>query len=535
MTIPINLFFWTVCMIPIALLLILLIFFQWGASRAAPVTLGITGLLSVTVFKANWAVLSVELLKASWSSVSIIVVIFTAILLYEIGVKATSFDVLNRLFTILAPNELIRIFMIGISFASFLQGITGFGVPVLIVAPLLLKMGVAPLYAVIIPLLGHSWAGTFGTLALGWQALLNQTGIVEESLIFQTTIYASLLLFILTSLFNLIIAFKYGKKRAIKKGFLALTVLSVVQGMGQLIFSLIRPELAVVLPSIFSLVALILLSKTALYREPWRISKSKIMVRLNDDCSLQTQTKPTISQSLLPYTLMTALSLLVLLFTPLRELLSSVEFGPSFNRTITGYNFINPAIASYAPLTPLTHVGVLLFVTCLVTYGYYRKIGLIEESCLGELFTKTIFKTLSPSIAIFSLLCLSRIMAGTGQTFIMAQGIAKVLKEKYVFIAPFIGLLGSFMTGSNLTSNILFSEFQLHVSEQIGLKTSFILGAQTAGGGIGTSIAPGNIILGTTTAGILGSEGRVLIKLIPYTLVAAAIFGVLLYVDFKWL
>ena len=535
MTIPINLLFWIICIVPIMLLLILMVLFQWGASKAAPFTLMVTSILSLTVFKANLNVLISEVLKASWSSIGIILVIYAAILLYEMGTQAGAFDVLDCLFKKLAPNELIRIFMIGICFASFLQGITGFGVPVLIVAPLLLTMGVSPLYAVIIPLLGHSWAGTFGTLALGWDALLTQTLTVDRTLILHSVMYASVLLFVLTTLFNFVIAFIYGGKKAVKKSMIALITLSLVQGAGQLLVALFRPELAVVLPSIFSLLALIVLSKTSFYREPWRLDNSKIMIRLNDHFPLQVKTKMTSKQALLPYIIMLSLSLIVLVIKPIRGVLSSIQYGPSFGRTETGFGIVNPAIESYAPLTPFTHVGVLLLLTCLMTYCYYYKKEQIKSHCLTRLMKKSFRKTITPGLAIFSLLCISRVMAGTGQTFVLAEGIAMVLKEKYVFFSPFVGLLGSFITGSNMTSNILFGEFQLHVSEYIGLKNSLILGAQTAGGAIGTSIAPGNIILGTTTAGILGFEGKVLIKLIPYTLLAATLFGFILYLDFMWL
>ena len=64
-----------------------------------------------------------------------------------------------------------------------------------------------------------------------------------------------------------------------------------------------------------------------------------------------------------------------------------------------------------------------------------------------------------------------------------------------------------------------------------GVQSYAILGSQTAGGAIGTSIAPGNIVLGTTTAGILGSEGEVLKKIIPFTLIIATIFGLFLLLD----
>ena len=38
-------------------------------------------------------------------------------------------------------------------------------------APLLVAVGVRPLWAVVIPLIGHCWANTFGTLAVAWSGL----------------------------------------------------------------------------------------------------------------------------------------------------------------------------------------------------------------------------------------------------------------------------------------------------------------------------------------------------------------------------
>ena len=68
---------------------------------------------------------------------------------------------------------------IGWVFVSFLQGITGFGVPIAVGAPLLLGIGLDPLMAVVIPMVGHAWGGTFGTLAVAWEQLVAQTGPVS--------------------------------------------------------------------------------------------------------------------------------------------------------------------------------------------------------------------------------------------------------------------------------------------------------------------------------------------------------------------
>ena len=91
-------------------------------------------------------------------------------------------------------------------------------------------------------------------------------------------------------------------------------------------------------------------------------------------------------------------------------------------------------------------------------------------------------------------------------------------------------MLGAFMTSSNMASNILFGEFQLTTAQLLNLNVAPILGAQTAGGAIGNTICPGNVILGTTTAGILGKEGIVLKKVLPITVTAAVIVGAILFV-----
>ncbi len=39
MSLPINLFYWFLAILPILTLLVLMVIFQWGASKAAPFTL----------------------------------------------------------------------------------------------------------------------------------------------------------------------------------------------------------------------------------------------------------------------------------------------------------------------------------------------------------------------------------------------------------------------------------------------------------------------------------------------------------------
>lgn len=523
-----NFLYSSLAMLPILVLLVLMVKFHMGASKAAPITLLLAAIISLVFFKANFTVLGVEFLKALWSAFSIILVIFTAILLYEVSFEAKTFSVLNETFEKLAPNELLRIVGIGVVFASFLQGVTGFGVPILVSAPLLIGIGVSPLWAVVIPLIGHSWAGTFGTLAIAWNALVVQTGITSLADISSMALYASGLLLILNLFASFTIAFFYGGMEGIKKGFVGILLLSLTQGLGQIIFTQINPELAVFVPSSISFLVLVLLSKLPMYRDKWQIDNSSIMVRESSPVKVYNSHMKA-NDAFVPYYVMTVVTLVVLLIPPLNSFLSQFSFGPGFRETSTGFGVVNAAVSQFAPLRPFTHASALLLIAALSGYFFYQGKGLIKKGALGQVAKRTIKKTIPSSLAIISLITMSRIMSGTGQTQVLAQGVANVVGPYCVFMAPFIGLLGSFITGSNMSSNILFADFQMTTAEIVGVNSHAILGAQTSGGGIGTAIAPGNIVLGTTTAGILGSEGKVLRKNIPFALAVATVYGLIMF------
>ena len=529
MTLPINLFYWFLAILPILSLLILMVVFKWGASKASPLTLGLAILTSLLFFKANPVIIFIELLKALWSSLSIVLVILTAILLYETSNESNSFTVLNSTFKKLAPNELIRIMVIGIVFASFLQGVTGFGVPVLVTAPLLIGIGVSPLFAIVIPLIGHSWGGTFGTLALAWNAMIIQTGITNIDSINSIAIYSTSLLMILNLIGTSTISFFYGGFKGFKKAFIAILAISFTQGVGQIFFSQINADLAVFIPSSISLLVLVLLSKTRLYKDPWKIQNSKIMIR-KENVEVFQEENMTINDAFMPYYLMTFITLGILMISPINNFLSKVSFGPNFIQTTTGYGVVNEMVKGFSPIKPFTHASMFLLIASILSYIYYRKKNLVQKGTFKNIIKRTKKKAIPSSLAIITLISMSRIMSGTGQTEVLAQGVSLVLASNYAIVAPFIGLLGSFMTGSNMSSNVLFSSFQLKTAEIVGLNDFAVLAAQTAGAAIGTSIAPGNIVLGTTTVGILGSEGEVLKKIIPFALAVASIFGILMYI-----
>ncbi len=181
MNIPINLFMWIMAFLPIIVLLILMIKFNWGATEAAPVGLMITIVTGLVFFKANIRLIASESAKGVWNALIILIIVWTAILMYQVGDEAKAFLVIRNGMRKLLPNELLLVLAMGWIFESFLQGITGFGVPVAVGAPLLIGIGVKPMWAVIIPLLGQAWGNTFGTLGAAWDSLAMSAGLSAGS------------------------------------------------------------------------------------------------------------------------------------------------------------------------------------------------------------------------------------------------------------------------------------------------------------------------------------------------------------------
>lgn len=532
MSIPLNGLMWGAAILPIIVLMFLMLKLNWGATKAAPVGLVIALITGFVLYKGTPLVLGVEIVKGLWSAFTVILVVWPAILIYEVVDFVGAFKVFRKGMQKFSPNELLQVVIIGWVFVSFLQGVTGFGVPVAVGAPLLVGLGVQPLYAVIITLIGHAWGNTFGTLAVAWDALVLSADLSSDpALLLKTAMWAAIFIWVWNAITGVAICWFYGKVEGLKKGLPAVAVISLIQAGGQLLLSQVNQTIACFVPCCIALLASVLIGRTKMYSQPWKIEDSAIMNRKASGADADEGPEDmSMIQAFVPYLLLTAITLIVLLIQPIKNFLGQVKIGFAVPETVTGYGFVNEASAQYSPVSIFTHAFTFLLIASVVGFFFYCKHGWAKKSDFGTVLKLSVKEALPSAIAVVAFLVMSRLMSGTGQTVVLARGIVEVLGQGYAALAAVVGTLGSFMTSSNMASNVLFADFQLTTANLLGFDPAPILGAQTAGGAIGNTICPGNIILGTTTAGILGQEGKVLRKILPLTLTAAVIVGVILLV-----
>lgn len=109
----------------------------------------------------------------------------------------------------------------------------------------------------------------------------------------------------------------------------------------------------------------------------------------------------------------------------------------------------------------------------------------------------------------------------------MAHAIGGVFSKAYILVAPYIGVLGAFMSGSCTVSNTLFASLQFEVATVLGLNQVLIVALQNMGGAIGNMICINNIVAVGATTGTNGNEGLLIrTNIIPCLLYALIVAGV---------
>ena len=108
-SIPLNLVMWIAAVAPIVVLMILMLGLQWGAAKAAPVGLVIALISGIVLYKAPANLLLWEGLKGLWSAVTVLLVVWPAILIYEVSDHVGAFKVFRAGMQKFTPNELLQI------------------------------------------------------------------------------------------------------------------------------------------------------------------------------------------------------------------------------------------------------------------------------------------------------------------------------------------------------------------------------------------------------------------------------------------
>lgn len=531
---PVTLLRWLASFVPIVILLLLLVWRRWSTSAAAPVALAAAVATALLVMRAPLVTVAVASGKGIWDAIFVLYVIWPSLILYNVVADARAFQAIQVGVRRLMPDRLLVVLAFAWILASFIQAIAGFGTPLAVTVPLLIGLGVRPVYAVVLPMIGAAWANPFGSLGATWLATLSVVDLPSQA---NTLRFAAVLLWVPNLAAGLFISWVYGRWWALKRAGPAIAVISFIHGGLQLLLLPLLPTIGAFLATGAALGVTFLLNRWSYYRqedvdEPDLIFED--WARIDPDKGTQdtdgggkgkaqgAEEGPSMPLALAfaPYAILGVLAILALVIQPVRDTLEQVRVGLPFPATTTGYGIDRPATEAYAAFTPLTHPGTLLLVSAVASYILYRARRLFHgEAGVASVIGEAAEDALPATTAITALLVISKIMDHSGQITVLALGVTAIAGTLvYLGASVFVGALGSLITSSNTASNVLFAPLQAIAAEVEGLSVNLIVAAQTAGGAIGNAISPGDALLGATVAGIGARLGAILQRAMPWVL-----------------
>jgi lactate permease len=513
---------WFLALSPIVVVLVLMVGFRWGGSKAGPAGWLVALVVAALFFGAGPGVLFYSQIKGLLLSLFVLYIIWFALALYHVVEEADALAAISAGVARLTGDTTIQLLILSWVFASVLQGVTGFGVPIAVVAPLLIGLGFPAVTSVVATSVGHSWAVTFGSVASSFYAMLAVTGL-EGPVVAP---WSAIMLGVACIPCGLIPAYLYRGWPSLRR---ALPVVLVVGSVMAVVQYLMATHglwnLASFIAGLIGLLAVTLIARLPTYQQVEVDAQPAL--RTGAAASGVAERKlmsPSVALS--AYLVLLVFITVAQLVPPFPRLLNTVKIVVHFPATRTALGWVNEP-GTYRTISVFGHAGAILIYTCIVAYFIYRSYGAYEPGAPRRIAYRTLHGSVKSTVGIVSLVGMALFMADSGMTFTLADGLSHVVGRAFPFVAPFIGALGAFMTGSNTNSNVVFAQLQQQTAQALGVNVLIILAAQNVGGAIGSMFAPAKVIVGASTAGLAGQEGEVLRLNLIYGLLIVTLAGIL--------
>ncbi|WP_245880093.1 L-lactate permease [Zobellella taiwanensis] len=538
---------------PIVLAAVLLVGLQWPAKRAMPLAFLLTVVIALWVWDMSTTRVIASTLQGVVISLSLLWIIFGAILLLNTLKHTGAITTIRNGFTSISPDRRIQAIIVAWCFGCFIEGASGFGTPAAVAAPLMVALGFPALAAVLMGMLIQSTPVSFGAVGTpiivgvttgldngainstltaggsGWEAYL-QT-VTDNVAITHAIVGILMPLFMCMMLTRF-----FGNNKSWKEG-LEILPFAIFAGLAFTVpYALTGVLLGPEFPSLVGgLVGLALVVTAA--RKGFLVPKSTFDFPQEKDWPAEWLGSLTINtDDLTKKPISLGLAWFPYLLLPVLLVLSRTHEG--FKALLSGWNIAFSNILGEAGISagiqPLyLPGGILVFVSLVAVLSQTRSLKAFGPA-IGE-SSKTL---IGAGFVLMFTVPMVRLFINSGvngadlasMPVMTAKVAADLVGDFFPAISGVIGALGAFIAGSNTVSNMMFSQFQFEVAQTLGVSTAMVVALQAVGAAAGNMIAIHNVVAASATVGLLGREGTTLRKTaLPtlYYLVAIGIIGMI--------
>jgi lactate permease len=448
------------------------------------------------------------------ASLPIALVVATSILQITVMIETGAIARVVALIKTVAPgNQVVQIMLINVGFGTLLTALGA--VPVSILPPIMLALGYSSLSAIALPAIGYDALCTYALLGI---PVVVFAGFVGQP-VGDVGGYFARFMPVISTCIALGMLWIVGRWKLMWKGLVPTLITGLTAGfiavamnaLGLITLTGIAAGLGVVLAMVLYL------------RVTGRAIRDRAVLTEGD---LFAERRLTLSAAISPWILLTGFALLF-----------NAPFLPFFDLTFT-------RLAMPVEIIPGAPEKVRLFwqayfwilVTTLLALPFLKPTRVQLKTSLR----KWLQRAPRPVLAAAVFFAIAYVINHSGKgldwslvdpnrnmVHVLASASASAFGHLYPLIAPFLGLLGGFISGSETSSIAMLTALHLETAQRIGAAGLLVAASSGIGGGLASVISPAKLQNASASIDRIGEEGRVIPTTFVISLVITAVCAIM--------
>lgn len=482
---------------PVIVLLLLLVLRRMAADVAGLSGWIVTVAVAWLYFRTPFLVALQASLAGIVASLPIALVVATSMLQVTVMLETGAIARVVALVKSVAPgDQVVQIMLINVGFGTLLTALGA--VPVSILPPIMLALGYSSFAAIALPAIGYDALCTYALLGI---PVVVFAGFVGQP-VDQVGGYFARFMPVISTCIALGMLWIVGRWRLVWRGLVPTLIAGLTAGftaigmnrLGMVTLTGIAAGLGVVLAMLAYL----------------RLTGRPLLDRraLSQD-DLAAERRLSLGAAASPWIILTVVSLLL-----------NAPFLPFFDLTFRRLSMpleIVPGAPEKVRLFWQAYFWIL--VTTLLALPFLRP----TRAQLGASFRKWLKRAPRPVLAAAVFFAIAFVINHSGKgadwqladpshnmIYVVAGASAAAFGRLYPLIAPFLGLLGGFVSGSETSAIAMLTALHLSTAERIGAAGVLIAAASGIGGGLASVISPAKLQNASASIDRIGEEAQVI-------------------------
>ncbi len=530
------------------------------SQRALPLAAGVMYLAVLLFFGFDANLVNATVLAGLLTAWTPILIVWGAIFLFKTLENSGGMGLIRNWLDGITPNRIGQLMIIAWAFSFLIEGVSGFGTPAALAAPILVGLGFEPVGAALVCLVMNSVPISFGAVGTPlWFGLSQVTPPLTHAewveVGFKTGLIHSIAAFVIVPVALLLVQPRRAVWRSLP--FIFLSVLFTVVP-----FLLLAPrnlEFPSMLGGAVGLIVTVFLARHHIglpRTEEERGNRLKERGQCGtaapgcapsgvsfspSGSTAEVGGAPPTHGALLRASFPiwgTVLVLLLTRMTPLNAYLKAtapawtLHLGSLGDLSVSaglvvGLHRIFGSAADWSH--PLLYIPSIIpfFLVAAMSFVVYR----MPRREVLRTCSETLHTLKKPILALSGTLIIAKLLVIGGDAVspagVIGSTIAHAVGRQWLFVSYYLGALGAFFAGSNTVSNLTFAGIQDNAARSVDLSRTTILALQAVGGAAGLMFAVNHVVAVCAVLGIHEKESHILkrtfLPMLLYGIVAGVV------------